>query len=123
MFTVLRLSWQLSFIGRQHFYYTQRFFESKYDFEQAVERDKKKLEKCQELGIALIVFRYNDLLTEEAVYDRMLQAIRSAEPIKNKSTKKSVKNNKYYQEQKKKYNKRKKDLYRKMKNRKKYHDR
>jgi len=53
----------------------------------------------------------------------MLQAIRSAEPIKNKSTKKSVKNNKYYQEQKKKYNKRKKDLYRKMKNRKKYHDR
>ncbi len=111
-----------NFIGRQHFYYTQRFFESKYDFEQAVERDKKKLQKCEELGIALIVFRYNDLLTEEAVYDRMLQAIRSAEPIENKTSKKSVTTNKYYQEQKKKYNKRKKDLYKKMKNKKKYHD-
>lgn len=112
------------FHGRQHFYYTQRFYESKYDFEQALERDKKKTQKCEELGIVLIVFRYNDLLTEEAVYDRMLQAIRSAKPdIKNKSKKNSLKDSKYYQEQKKKYNKRKRDMYKKMKSKKKHHDR
>jgi len=112
------------FHGRQHFYYTQRFYESKYDFDQAVERDKKKAEKCEELGIVFIVFRYNDLLTEEAVYDRIMQAIRNAKPeVGQKSKKRSIKNNKYYQEQKKKYNKRKKEMYQKMKNKKKYHDR
>jgi len=112
------------FHGRQHFYYTQRFYESKDDFDQAVERDQKKLKKCEELGIVLIVFRYNDLLTEQAVYDRILQSIRSAKPeIGQGPKKKSLKDNKYYQQQKKKYNKRKKDLYRKMKNKKSYHDR
>lgn len=115
---------QPSFIGRQHFYYTQRFYESKYDFELAVQRDKDKLEKCKNLGIILVVFRYNDLLTEQAVYDRILEAIRQAEPKTELNTaKKSLKDNKYYQQQKKKYNKRKKDLYKKMKNKKKYHDR
>jgi len=112
------------FHGRQHFYYTQRFYESKYDFDQAVERDKTKLQKCEELGIVLVVFRYNDLLTEEAVYDRMLQAIRIAKPeIKQKTKKRNLVDNPYYQQQKKKYNKRKKDLYKKMKNKKNYHDR
>lgn len=112
------------FHGRQHFYYTQRFYESKYDFEQALKRDEKKVNKCKELGIVLIVFRYNDLLTEEAVYDRMLQAIRSAKPdVKDKLKKNNLKDNKYYQEQKKKHNKRKRDMYQKIKSKKKYYDR
>jgi hypothetical protein len=62
--------------GRQHFYYTSRFFESKYDFEQAQKRDEKKAQYCIDNGIALIVFRYNDLLTEQAFYDIMLTEIR-----------------------------------------------
>jgi len=112
------------FHGRQHFYYTQRFYESKDDFNQAVERDRKKAEKCKELGIAFVVFRYNDLLTEEAVYDRIMQAIRNTEfKVEQGSKKKNIKDNKYYQQQKKKYNKRKKDMYQKFKNKKKYHDR
>jgi hypothetical protein len=110
------------FHGRQHFYYTQRFYESKYDFEQALKRDEKKMQKCQELGIVLVVFRYNDLLTEEAVYDRILQAIRNAKPdVKNSPEKNNIKNNQYYQQQKKKYNKRKRDMYKKMKNNNKKH--
>jgi hypothetical protein len=64
--------------GRQHFYYTSRFFESKEDFERALERDERKIELCKEQGIALIIFRYNDKLTEEAVYERMLEAIKNA---------------------------------------------
>ncbi len=43
--------------GRQHFYYTSRFFDSKYDFEEAIKRDQKKAQWCKDNGIALIVFR------------------------------------------------------------------
>lgn len=63
--------------GRQHFYYTQRFFDSKYEFEEAIQRDTKKVQWCKENGVALIVFRYNDKLTEEAVFERLIQAIRA----------------------------------------------
>lgn len=101
--------------GRQHFYYTSRFFESKYDFEQAQKRDEKKLQYCIDNGIALIVFRYNDLLTEQAVYDRMLTAIRETNFIPKKIHKTSVSSNPAYQEAKKKNSEYKKKLYRKIK--------
>jgi hypothetical protein len=101
--------------GRQHFYYTSRFFESKYEFEEAQKRDIKKVQYCKDNGIALIVFRYNDSLTEDSVYDRMLEAIRSSEFISNKKDKKSLTNNPYYQEAKKKNSEYSKKLYRKMK--------
>ena len=65
------------FHGRQHYYYTSRFFESKYDFEEAIKRDEKKEQWCIDNGVALIVFRYNDSLTEQSVFDRLLEAIRS----------------------------------------------
>lgn len=109
--------------GRQHFYYTERFFDSKYDFEEAQKRDIKKAEMCKEMGIALIVFRYNDLLTEESVYLRMLEAIRS-NPWKKEQepNKRSVKDNPYYQLQKKKHSDRQKELYKSMKMRKKARD-
>lgn len=61
--------------GRQHFYYTSRFFDSKYDFEEAQKRDEIKAQYCKDNGIALVVFRYCDSLTEKSVYDRMLDAI------------------------------------------------
>jgi hypothetical protein len=109
--------------GRQHFYYTERFFESKYEFEEAQKRDIKKAEMCKEMGIALIVFRYNDLLTEESVYVRMLEAIRSNPWKKEEDTKKkSIKDNPYYQLQKKKHSERQKELYRSAKMRKKTRD-
>jgi len=101
--------------GRQHFYYTGRFFDSKYDFEEAQKRDIKKVEWCKENNIALVVFRYNDSLTETSVYDRMLEAIRTSPAIEKKADNKSVKNSPYYQEMKKKNSEYKKNLYRKIK--------
>lgn len=101
--------------GRQHFYYTSRFFESKYEFEEAQKRDLKKVQYCKDNGIALIVFRYNDSLTEDSVYDRMLEAIRSSEFISSKKDKKSLTNNPYYQEAKKKNSEYRKTIYKKIK--------
>lgn len=105
--------------GRQHFYYTQRFFESKYEFEQAQKRDEKKAQLCKQNGIALIVFRYNDLLTEQSVYDRMLDAIRGSDFFSSNSVKKSVKNDPYYLKAKKENSDRRKKYYKQMKDKKK----
>lgn len=69
--------------GRQHFYYTSRFFDSKYEFDEAVKRDEKKVQWCKDNGVALVVFRYNDSLTEQSVFDRLLECIR-ASPYKAK---------------------------------------
>jgi very-short-patch-repair endonuclease len=105
--------------GRQHFFYTQRFFDSKYDFEEAQKRDQKKIERCKELGITLIVFRYNDLLTEDSVYDRMLDAIRNSKFVPQKTNKRSVAESDFYQNAKKMNSERRKEAYRKMKDKKK----
>lgn len=109
------------FHGRQHFYYTERFFDSKYEFEEAQKRDIKKVEMCKEQGIALIVFRYNDLLTEESVYSRMIEAIRSSDwkNAESNPAKKPLSQNVFYQQQKKKNSEHKKQVYRAMKQRKK----
>ena len=101
--------------GRQHFYYTQRFFQSKYDFEEAQKRDLKKLEMCKELGITLVIFRYNDKLTEDSVYDRMLFAIRNSEYVPEALVKKSIKNNPAYVQAKKRNAENRKLYYKKMK--------
>lgn len=106
--------------GRQHFYYTQRFFESKYDFEEAQKRDQKKADKCKELGIALVVFRYNDKLTEQSVYDRMIEAIRNTESVESVPPKKrSAKDNPAYILAKQRNAEMKKAYYKKMKDKKK----
>ncbi len=92
--------------GRQHFYYTGRFFNSKEDFEEAVERDEKKATLCQEQGIALLVFRYNDKLTEEAVFSRILEAIKNYVPSEEKTNKHNnkISESKFYQDAQKRYN-------------------
>jgi hypothetical protein len=108
--------------GRQHFYYTERFFDSKYEFEEAQKRDVKKANMCKESGIALIVFRYNDLLTEESVYARMLEAIRTSPWLQEPSNKNSITQNAYYQQQKQKHRERQREAYKAMKQRKKNRD-
>jgi hypothetical protein len=105
--------------GRQHFFYTQRFFDSPYEFKEAQKRDEKKIQMCKELGITLVVFRYNDMLTEQSVYDRILDAIRTSEAKVPKKEKRSAKDNKAYLEAKKRNSQRKKELYKKMKEKKK----
>ena len=102
--------------GRQHFYYTSRFFESKYDFEEAQKRDIKKAEWCKENDIALVVFRYNDSLNELDVCNRLLEAIRESPKIEvSKKEKKSITSNEFYKTMKKKNSEYKKSLYRKYK--------
>jgi hypothetical protein len=104
--------------GRQHFYYTSRFFDSKEDFERALERDERKIEICKEQGIALIIFRYNDKLTEEAVYERMLEAIKNSSELVAKApndAKKSLKDDEYYLESKKRYNELRRTRYKELK--------
>ncbi len=66
--------------GRQHYEYVSRFFESYEDFLRAQERDQEKLAKCKELGITMVVFKYNDDLSEDVVYDRLLAALQADIP-------------------------------------------
>jgi len=101
--------------GRQHFYYTGRFFNSKYEFLEAQKRDERKAEWCKENGITLIVFRYNDSLNELSVYNRMLEAIRNSPKLDKKPKAKSITSSQYYQNMKKKNSEYKKSLYRKIK--------
>lgn len=104
--------------GRQHFYYTSRFFESKEDFERALERDERKIQLCKEQGIALVIFRYNDKLTEEAVYERILEAIKLSTVSNEEKTpeaKKSLKDNEYYLQSKKRYNELRRSRYKELK--------
>jgi hypothetical protein len=105
--------------GRQHFYYTQRFFDTKYDFEEAQKRDIKKIERCKELGIALIVFRYNDKLTEQSVYDRIIEAIRTTDVVQKENKKRSITENSAYVSAKKRNAEMRKAYYKKMKDKKK----
>lgn len=70
----------IEYHGRQHFEYNAFFHGSKIDFELAQERDERKIELCKEQGITLVAFRYNDLLTEDSVFARILDAIKNAPP-------------------------------------------
>ena len=101
--------------GRQHFYYTSRFYESKYDFIDAQNRDEKKIELCKKNGIALVVFRYNDKLTEDAVFDRMLLSIKDSPYIKQEKIKNNLYNTDYYKAFKKKRSEERKRMYREIK--------
>jgi hypothetical protein len=105
--------------GRQHFYYTSKFYESRYEFEEAQKRDQKKVQMCKDKGIALVVIRYNDQLTEESVYDRMLVAIRESPYIKDEKTKSNLYSSEFYMESKRRLSEQRKKNYRAMKERKK----
>lgn len=100
--------------GRQHFQYVQFFHGDKEGFYDSQARDERKLEICKELGIILLVFRYTDVLTEDAVFQRMLDAIRDAPPIV-KAEKKSIKGDPYYESWKQRQREYRKQSYRKMK--------
>lgn len=101
--------------GRQHFYYTSKFFESRYEFEQAQKRDQKKIELCKEKGIALVVIRYNDELTEQSVFERMLDAIRDSPYVKEDKIKSNIYNSDFYKQSKKRLSEQRKKAYRLMK--------
>jgi len=105
--------------GIQHFKYTERFHEFKEDFLESQKRDKRKLELCKEQGIALVVFRYDDKLTEQAVCDRILSVLKTSSYTISLKNQKSITQNPFYQQAKKKNSEKKKKIYRKLKEKKK----
>lgn len=67
--------------GRQHYEWISMFHPTYDDFKRAQQRDEDKLTMCKEQGIVLVAFRYDDDLSEDAVFDRILSALKTAEPV------------------------------------------
>lgn len=100
--------------GRQHFCFVEHFHYDKEGFLEAQRRDQRKLEICGDLGIMLVVFRYNDNLSQEAVFERLLDGIRQAPPLE-KPAKTSMKGEPFYETWKQRQREYRKLAYRKMK--------
>lgn len=104
--------------GRQHFFYSNLFHKSKQDFIDQQNRDIRKEELCKEKGIGLVVFRFNDDLDDDAVYDRMIEAIRNTPYGDEEETKKkpTFKGNHFYEKMQAKQREYRKQKYREYKN-------
>jgi hypothetical protein len=113
----------LEYHGIQHFKYSSMFFDSREEFLEAQKRDQRKIELCNEQNILLVVFRYDDKLTEEAVYDRVLTAIRNSSYTVTQKKKSTVVDNDFYKEMKKKKSEYNKKMYKRLKEKKKKNDR
>jgi hypothetical protein len=101
--------------GRQHFFYSSHFHKDMDVFHDSVERDRRKEELCREMGISLVVFRFCDKMDEEAVFRRMLEAIKATPRIDLPKSKKIYKGNHYYEKVKKQNKDYRKAKYRELK--------
>ncbi len=113
----------IEYHGRQHFNHVPFFHETYEDFIRAQERDERKIELCKEQGITLIIFKYNDSLSEEIVYDRILDALRedttcsASNKLNKKRTNRSVVGTPQYKEMKARKSEFGKEMRKKMKER------
>lgn len=108
----------IEYHGRQHFEHISMFHETYDDFLRAKQRDERKIELCRNLGISLVVFKYTDKLTEDVVYDRIIEVVRSNIDLDKAVIKKkhsSVKNHPNYQSLKLKRKEFEKDVRRRIK--------
>jgi hypothetical protein len=111
-----RLKIAAEFHGRQHFEFNKHFHTSKYDFEQGQRNDELKADKCRELGIALIVFCYNDDMSLESVTSKIVDAIASVEGVEAPAKKSSLSSDSdYYKLMKERRNAHNREVYKKMK--------
>ncbi len=101
--------------GRQHFFFTSHFHKDMDAFHDSVERDLKKEQLCRDKGIALVVFYFSDQLNEEAVFNKMLEAIKVAPKVEIPDEKKTFKGNNYYEKVKKQNKDYRKAKYRELK--------
>lgn len=101
--------------GRQHFMYVEHFHRDKEGFHEARRRDERKAELCAEQGITLVVFRYNDALDEDSVFNQLLYAIRMAPVWEPEEEKISIKGNPYYEAAKERNREYRKAAYRRAK--------
>lgn len=99
--------------GRQHFEYIEFFHHDSHGFDDHYKRDLRKAEICQEKGIALVVFRYNDLLTEDMVFERLMEALASTKTVEAKP--KTLKGNPVYEAHKQRQREYRKQAYVRMK--------
>lgn len=103
------------FHGRQHYHFNAYFHQDRWDFEQSQKRDLKKMNICEDLGIQLVVFRYNDDLTEAAVFERLLAAIENAPQNQEPDKPHTFKGKPFYEAYKQRQKEYRQQLYRKMK--------
>lgn len=104
--------------GIQHFFYSAMYHKDIEDLKAQQKRDERKVELCKELGIALVVFRYNDIMTNEIVYARILEAIKITPKIEIKKLSR-FKGNHYYEASKQKQRDYRKQKYSEFKDRRK----
>ena len=99
--------------GKQHFEYIEHFHGNIQGFWESQKRDNRKIEICKDLGISLVVFRYNDDLSEDIVFERLLDAIRNS-PVAETKEKRTLKGNAYYEAAKQRQREYKRESYRRM---------
>lgn len=105
----------IEYHGRQHFHFVEHFHKDYSGFVDSQRRDERKLEICRDLGIAIVVFRYNDDLSEEAVFERIMAAL-TATPYKQEKKKPSqTKGNPYYESYKQRQREYRRLAYQRMK--------
>jgi hypothetical protein len=69
------------FHGQQHFAYVEHFHGDMTGFLDSQRRDARKIEICQEKGVALVAFNATDKMTEDAVFRRLLVAMQDMDPM------------------------------------------
>jgi hypothetical protein len=67
--------------GAQHFRYCEHFHRDMAGFRASQARDRRKEEICRQKGVALVVFRAEDDLSEQRVFDRLLAALEAMPPL------------------------------------------
>lgn len=65
----------LEYHGRQHFEFVEHYHKNLDGFKHSQERDEQKKELCRQRGITLVVFTYQDELTNNLVYERIMKAL------------------------------------------------
>lgn len=112
-----RLKLAAEYHGRQHFYYVEHFHGNRQGFLESQKRDEQKVRLCEEQGITLVAFRYNDDLSEDIVFGRLLSALQHATPSErvNEERASRYKGNPYYESQKQRAREYRRKQYREMK--------
>jgi hypothetical protein len=68
--------------GQQHFQYVEHFHGDMEGYRDSMRRDARKIEICKEKGIALVAFDARDPMTEDYVFQQLLEALVKTQPSK-----------------------------------------
>lgn len=65
----------IEYHGRQHFEFVEHYHKNRDGFKHSQERDEQKAELCKQRGITFVIFTYQDELTNDLVYSRIMEAL------------------------------------------------